>query len=73
MSAQRLSDRKTRAVARATGQAVVRAWSHGGYTFAFVTTDHRHGAYDTKTGFWQWDPDPLHYTSCADLFPEPSQ
>lgn len=70
MSAQRLSDRSRRRIERSTGLAIRRAWAHGGYAFAFVTNDHRHGVWDKKTGEWQWDDDPLHYTSCREMFPE---
>jgi hypothetical protein len=81
MSAVQLSPRKTRRIARATGLDVLRAWGAGGYVFAFVTADHRHGQYDSKTGTWCWDEDtePLwaghqptatHYYSCRELFPE---
>jgi hypothetical protein len=68
MSAQRLSDRSTRRIANATGLDVVRAWSHGGYSMAFVTADHRHGWWDKKTSNWEWDNEPIHYSSCAELF-----
>ncbi|MET7457698.1 hypothetical protein ACWEPZ_37820 [Streptomyces sp. NPDC004288] len=71
MSAQRLSPRSTRRIARTTNLDVVRAWSHGGYSMSFVTADHRHGWWDKKTGQWEWEADPvLHYSSCRDLFPE---
>ena len=74
MSAQILSPRSTRRISESTGQEVVRAWSHGGYTMAFVTADHRHGWWDKKTGEWGWDDDPVHYSSCAELFaPEPDE
>ncbi len=71
MSAQILSAKSTRRVARSTGLDIVRAWGRGGYVFGFVTADHRHGAWDKKTGEWEYtDPGRvLHYTSCAELFP----
>ncbi|AII28183.1 hypothetical protein VC74_gp87 [Mycobacterium phage Sparky] len=69
MSAQRLSDRSKRRIERSTGLSIVRAWSHGGYIFDFVTDDHRHGAWDKRTGEWTFHTDPTHYSSCADLFP----
>lgn len=52
MGAQRLSDKKTRKIARVTGLPVIRAWSHGGYTHDFVTAGHLHGWYDLKDGTW---------------------
>ncbi|APD19175.1 hypothetical protein SEA_MITTI_43 [Mycobacterium phage Mitti] len=70
MSAQRLSDRSRRRIERSTGLAIVRAWAHGGYVFDFVTVDHQHGSWDKRTGEWQLDDDPTHYSSCAELFSE---
>ena len=52
MGAQRLSERKTRRIARDTGLPVIRAWAHGGYTYDFVTQGHLHGWYDLKDGTW---------------------
>jgi hypothetical protein len=70
VSAQRLSARSVRRIERGTGLAIRRAWAHGGYVFAFVTTDHRHGWWDKKTGEWGWDASPLaHYSSCDEMFP----
>ena len=74
MSAQTLNPRSTRRVARSTGLDVIRAWSHGGYTFSFVTADHRHGWWSKKDGVWGWDEDgglSPHYSSCHELFPAP--
>jgi hypothetical protein len=70
VSAQQLSDRSRRRIERSTGLSIRRAWAHGGYTFAFVTDDHRHGWWDKKTGEWQWEVSPFHYTSCEDMFPD---
>lgn len=64
MGSQRLNTRKTRRIARETGQDVVRAWAHGGYWFDFVTRDHRHGWWHLKDSAWHWDADPCHYTTC---------
>jgi hypothetical protein len=69
MSAQRLNDRSRRRIERSTGLEIVRAWAHGGYVFNFVTPEHRHGWWDKKTGEWGWDDDPVHYSSCTELFP----
>ncbi|MGW2533510.1 hypothetical protein ACWCTD_03370 [Streptomyces sp. NPDC001499] len=69
MSAQVLNPASTRRIARSTGLDIARAWSHGGYTMAFVTADHRHGLWDKKTGEWEFEQDPAHYTSCSELFP----
>lgn len=79
MSAQRLNDKSTRRISRATGYTVIRAWSHGGYTFDFVIAainadGHRHGWYDKKTGDWGlYDSEGLsHYNTCfTELFPKP--
>lgn len=74
MSAQVLSPRSTRRIARSTGLDIVRAWSHGGYIMTFVTADHQHGMWDKKTGEWEWDDDPtFHYSSCSELFPSTSE
>jgi hypothetical protein len=70
MGASQLSAKSVRRIARATGLDIVRAWGHGGYVHGFVTADHRHGCYDTKSGEVGWDGDrPAHYTSCGELFP----
>jgi hypothetical protein len=70
MSAQRLSDKNTKKIAKAIGLDVVRAWAHGGYTFDFVTSDHIHGWYEKITGeFGVYDrdePNIYHYTTCPD-------
>ena len=68
MSAQRLSAKSIRRIERSTPQAIRRAWGHGGYEMGFVTPDHRHGWWDKKTGNWYWDDNPIHYTSCRELF-----
>jgi hypothetical protein len=72
MGSQRLGAKRIRRVARSTGLEIVRAWAHGGYTFDFVTTDHRHGWWDSKTGDWGWLEGIrlTHYTSCHELFPQ---
>lgn len=66
VSAQRLSGRSTRRIARATGLPVIRAWSHGGYSHDFVTAGHLHGWYDLKTGEWGIHSSgrQLHYNTC---------
>jgi len=65
MSAQRLSPRSTRRIARETGLPIIRAWSHGGYTMDFVTRGHLHGWYDQKTGDWGIETEKdWHYTTC---------
>lgn len=69
MSASIVGAKLTRQIATSTGLDIVRAWGHGGYRFAFVTSDHRHGTWNKKTGEWQWDETPSHYTSCSELFP----
>lgn len=70
MSAQRLSDRSLRRIANATGLDLVRGWGHGGYVHAFVTADHEHGWYDTKSREYGFDKEPvMHYSSCRELFP----
>jgi hypothetical protein len=71
VSAQRLSERSIRRIERSTGLSIRRAWSHGGYTFTFVTDDHRHGWWDKKTGLLVWPPGNVaHYSSCREMFPE---
>lgn len=71
MGAQRLSDKSARRLGRITGlgESLIRAWAHGGYVHDFVTDDHRHGWVDIKIGVWDWDDDPVHYSSCETLFP----
>lgn len=70
MSAQRLGAKKLRKIQGAVGDAavVLRGWSHGGYDFAFVTTDHHHGYYSLRTGAVEWsDERNPHYSSCPEL------
>lgn len=65
MGAQRLSERKTRRIATATGLPVIRAWGHGGYVHDFVTAGHLHGWYSLKTGEWGIEPEVrTHYNTC---------
>ena len=82
MSAQRLGERATRRLARNTGLEIVRAWSHGGYTYDYVIaadnpSRHLHGWYDLKTSEWAlepWDESRSHYDTCfTELFPPPEQ
>lgn len=73
MGAQRLSDRKVQRIAESTGLDVICGWTHGGYIFSFVTTDHKHGVWNSKSGEWAWEPDAAHYTSCKELFPGNSE
>jgi hypothetical protein len=69
MGAQRLSARKTRRIARATGLPVIRAWSHGGYVHDFVTQGHLHGWYSLKTGEWGIEAQVrTHYNTCSPAF-----
>jgi hypothetical protein len=73
MSAQLLSRRTLNRIARAAGlpePLVVRGWSHGGYWLGFVTWDHHHGVYNTKSRevVW-WYSNTDHYTSCGELPP----
>jgi hypothetical protein len=61
MSAQLLSRRTLNRIARAAGlpePLVVRGWSHGGYWLGFVTWDHHHGVYNTKSHQVVWDSEP---------------
>lgn len=69
MSSQRLNARSIRRIERVTGLEILRAWSHGGYIFDFVTPDHRHGWIDKKSGEWGWEPPGrlVHYTSCSEF------
>lgn len=64
VGAQRLSERKTRKIASVTGLPVIRAWSHGGYVFDFVTQGHLHGWYSLKTGEWGIEAVKTHYNTC---------
>lgn len=71
MGAQRLSDKNTAKWAHRLDLPLRRMWSFGGYTFAIVTDDHRHGWVDSKTGEVEWDEAPGHFTSCFDeLWPD---
>jgi hypothetical protein len=70
MSAQRLNARNVRRMARITGLPVIRAWSHGGYIFDFVTQGHLHGWYDLKTGEWGIETEDItHYNTCFPASP----
>lgn len=65
MGAQRLSERNTRKIAKATGLPVIRAWGHGGYVHDFVTEGHLHGWYALKTGEWGIQTGRvMHYNTC---------
>lgn len=68
MSAQPLSPRSVRRIARSIGRPVLRGWSHGGYWLSFVTPDHEHGVWHRRTGEWTLEPDALCYTSCAETW-----
>lgn len=81
MSVQRLGAKKLRRLSRIVGADIKLAWASGGYDYAFVTIDHRHGSYDLKTGEWTIQPEavltsdsPLswpHLSSCyTDEWPE---
>lgn len=84
MSAQRLSEKKTRRIERWTGLKIVRAWAHGGYVYDFVTPAteggaHLHGSVDKRIGdpnsaygeFTLYDHASVaHYTTCKELFPD---
>lgn len=74
MGTQRLNPKSTRRIARSTGLDVVRAWGHGGYVMSFVTADHKHGAWDKKTGRWELEDDDhgqvMHFSTCRELFPD---
>jgi hypothetical protein len=72
VSAQRLNARSIRRIERAAGCDVLRAWSHGGYVFPFVTPDHWHGVYDKKTGDVEWFAEGERvwcYSTCRELPP----
>lgn len=70
MSAQRLNAKSVRRIERTTGLSILRGWAHGGYVFAFVTEDHRHGFWRKKDQTWGWDAEPTHYSSCDEMFPD---
>jgi hypothetical protein len=76
MGLQSLGPRKVRRLARITGLDIVHAVAGGGYTYGFVTSDHRHGWYEMKTGEWALedpgdDADPYaHWSSCLQRWPE---
>lgn len=73
-----LSDKKTRHIAQSTGLDVIQAYGAASYTFPFVTTDHRHGLWDKKTGDWWWEdptndrrqPAGPHFPGCHRRFPD---
>lgn len=70
MGTQVLGAKKTRKIARITGLDIARAWTHGvHFMFAFVTDDHEHGWVDIRTGEWGINDDPVHYTSCDEMWP----
>lgn len=70
MSAQQLGAKALRRIERDIGEPVLRGWSHGGYTFGFVTPDHRHGEWNKASHEWAWEEEPLvHYTSCYETWP----
>lgn len=65
-----LGARKTRALARAIGEPVLRGWGGGHASlFAFTTPDHRHGEVDLRSGEVRWGgPDYRCPASCRWLF-----
>lgn len=69
MSAQQLGLRRLRAIERTIGEPVLRGWSHGGYWLGFVTPDHRHGSWNTKSHEVTWGAPVMHYTSCRETWP----
>lgn len=70
MSAQRLSAKSIRRIERDVGEPILRAWSHGGYTFDFVTPDHRHGEWNKVSHEWRWDVNAMHYSTCPETWPQ---
>jgi hypothetical protein len=70
MGASVVGKKLTSRVKRETGLDIVRVWGHGDYAFPFVTAAHEHGVWDKKTGAWEWQRNPTHYTSCRELFGE---
>jgi hypothetical protein len=69
MGSQPLNQRNLNRVSRETGLDLVRAVAHGGtHWLSIVTSDHRHGSYDRRTGRIEWDDQPVHFTSCSQIF-----
>lgn len=68
MSAQGLGPKRLRQIAMAVGEPIRRGWSHGGYDLGFVTFEHIHGAYNVKTGEWEFDEpaEVMHYYPMCD-------
>jgi hypothetical protein len=72
MGTVRLGPKYLRRISRTTGLDVIRAWGWGGYTFGFVTSDHRHGYWHKRDQSWEFaDPNDRwqHVASCRELFP----
>lgn len=70
MGAQRLGAKALRRIERTIGEPVLRGWASGGYTFGFVTPDHRHGWWNKKDQSWGWYEGCQRYTSCWETWPE---
>lgn len=60
MSIQRVGERKRRRLERLIDESIHYAYANGGYSWFFITDDHRHGWYDLKTEEWGWVEDPVH-------------
>lgn len=68
MGSQRLGEKKTKRLANNLHLDIIRAWAHGGYTYDFVTNDHKHGWYNITTNTWGFFSSPRCYNTCKDLF-----
>jgi hypothetical protein len=72
MSAQILNAKSCRRIEETIGEPVLRGWAHGGLWMDFVTHDHRHGSWHKTSHAVTWSVEnPVHYTSCHDLFQDP--
>lgn len=67
MGIQRLSPRTRRRIQRWTGLGIVYGYANGGYTYWFITDDHRHGWLDLKTRDWGLYDDPSHIGGVCDV------
>lgn len=68
MGARPVSDTTVRRIARDTGHDVLFANGRGTDELEFVTTDHRHGTWNTRTGAWEWITPAVHFVRCREHF-----
>lgn len=71
MSANVLSSKSVRRIARELDLPIIHAWTNcHGQWINFTTADHAHASYDRRSGAVEWLQGE-HWVSCARFFPDP--